>query len=1207
MSPRLLFLLALTATPTLAADPIHFGRQIRPILSENCFFCHGPDEAKREAGLRLDDETAAKSDNDGTTAIVPGHPEKSALLQRILSTDPDEVMPPPKLHKVIPPAQIALLTEWIKQGAPWGKHWSYEPIKKPSVPKIPNPQSAAERSETDSPGLPEGQGQQTSSIRNPQSAAERSETDSPGLPEGRGRQTSSIPNPVDAFLLARLTQEKLTFSPEAPPHALLRRLALDLTGLAPTLEEIDRLLPLITTDYPAVVDHYLAKPAYGEHWASQWMDLARYADSSGYPSDQPREIWAWRDWVISAFNRNQPFDQFTIDQLAGDLLPQATQDQLIATAFHRNTMTQNEGGTSDEEFRNAAIIDRVNTTMAVWMGTTIACAQCHTHKYDPITITEYYQFYDFLNQTADADKKDEAPFHSFFTPEQQLQRSHLQTELATLEKVFAHPKPEILTGLAPWEKSLPVNAAWQTLTPSLAKTQANIPLEITSDARIFAPKPTEKTTTAKVELPLAKGTVEALRVEALTDPRLPKNGPGHSNGNFVLSQVRAEWIPDDAKPVTARYLRIDLISDRYDFLALAEVQVFSANTNIALKGSATQISTDTNGPQARLAIDGNTNGDLVKGKSVTITGGGEDQWWELDLGTPQPIDRITLWKRTDKGKGEYIGELKLTLLDNAKSPVWTTNHKKKNFASREDITLSGRREILFKTAFADATQTDFNASDVIASTLSPEKGWAIAGHTGKDHTLTLLPAEPLPITRPGKLQITLAQQSKYAHHTLGAFRISMSEDPNITRLANIPPTILTALSTNQSERIQDQTRLISDHYTRQVAPQLKSERQRLAKLEKDLAAIKPTTVPILTELPPDKHRKSHIQNRGEWQNLGAEVHAATPVAFHPLPNDAPRNRLTLARWLVSKDNPLTARVTVNRYWESLFGTGIVRTSEEFGSQGDLPVHPELLDFLAADLMDSGWNLKHLLKTLVTSQAYRQDSAPNPQSKIRNPQFEDPENRLLARGPRFRPSGELLRDQALAVSGLLSTTLGGPPVRPMTPSTGLSAAFGRSNDWIVSEGPDKHRRSLYTEVRRNSPYASFTTFDAGNREVCMIRRNRTNTPLQAFVTLNDPVFIETHQALARRLLTDPTLTTDTARLNHLFKLTLCRPPTEKETTTLLQVLTDTQTHFTTHPKEAETFATEPLGPLPKDLPPIQAATWTTLTNIVLNLDEFLMRR
>jgi hypothetical protein len=358
----------------------------------------------------------------------------------------------------------------------------------------------------------------------------------------------------------------------------------------------------------------------------------------------------------------------------------------------------------------------------------------------------------------------------------------------------------------------------------------------------------------------------------------------------------------------------------------------------------------------------------------------------------------------------------------------------------------------------------------------------------------------------------------------------------------------------------------------------------------------------MVELPHEQRRPSHIQNRGEWQNLGHQVHAATPSAFHPLPPTQKRDRLSLAHWLVAPDNPLTARVTVNRYWETLFGVGIVRSSEEFGSQGDLPTHPELLDWLAVTLMENHWDLKKLLSLLVTSQAYRQDSRLPPDSPL-----EDPDNIYLARGPRFRPSGEQLRDQALAVAGLLAPKMGGPSVRPPTPSLGLNTAFGRSNDWIVSTGEDRYRRSIYTELRRNAPYASFTTFDAGNREVCMIRRNRTNTPLQALVTLNDPVFLETQQALARRILQNTALTSTEQRLEWLFKLSLCRPPSPQEQSKLIQLHRQTRQHFEQNPEAAQQFATDPLGPLPPELSATQAATWTTLVNLVTNLDEFLMRR
>lgn len=1152
-SPAIILIVALAGgarPPATAVEAIDFSRQIRPILSENCFFCHGPDEKKREAGLRLDEEAAAKGDNDGVIAVVPGDPEKSALIQRIVSDDPDEVMPPPKLHKTVAPAQIALLKEWIQQGAPWGGHWSYQRVERPEVP-----------------------------------AGER--------------------HPVDAFLAQRLKQEGLGFSQPADGSTLLRRIALDLTGLPPTPEELHRFKDSIVENPQSAIDHYLSRPAYGEHWARQWLDLARYADSSGYPSDQPREIWAYRDWVIGALNANMPYDQFTIEQLAGDLLPHPTDDQLIATAFHRNTMTQNEGGTDDEEFRVAAIIDRVNTTMAVWMGTTMACAQCHTHKYDPITIEEYYSFYDFLNQSADSDKKDEAPVHAFYTEAQEAGRNGIQTELASLEKTFKEPTPDVWKGLAAWEASLPVTDLWSPAKPSKVHSNAKTSFSIDESGKVFSAIGNGQSDTVSVELPLPPGKLEALRLEALADERLPAKGPGHANGNFVLTSVRADWVPDDVKPVKARHLRLEKISDKYDFLSLAEVQVFSGSRNIATKGKARQISTFVGqpgeDPGAQLAIDGNTDGNSAKSKSVAITGGGDDQWWELDLGSEQPVDRIVIHKRTDKGQGTSMQDLKVTLLDEAKRVVWETNHRKKEFAAREDLTVSGRREVQFKTAFADATQSGFNPADVLSAKPAADKGWALAGHTGHDHALTLLLENTLEAATPGKLIVSLAQTSKWSGHTLGAFRFSTTGDPRVSRLTQIPAPVLSALTVTPNERSAEQVRVIRDHYARAVAPELKTERARKAALEKQLAAIKPVTVPVMRELPADQRRKSHVQLRGDWQSLGPEVQAKTPAAFHPLPPKAERNRLTLAKWLVSRENPLTARVMVNRLWESVFGIGIVQTSEEFGSQGELPFHPELLDWLAAEFMESGWDVQHMLRLMLTSRAYRQDSASTPELNER-----DPDNRLLARGPRFRPTGELLRDQALAVSGLLSTKIGGKPVRPMAPKSGLKAAFGRANDWTPSEGEDRHRRSIYTEVQRNAPYASFMTFDGVNREVCTIRRNRTNTPLQAFVTLNDPVFIETNQALARRLIAEGGKDT-TSRLRLAFLLCVSREPTAREATTLTRLFQESLKQFQADPAAAKTMATDPLGPAPEGADLAELAAWTAVSNVVMNLDEFLMRR
>jgi hypothetical protein len=1123
-------LITFTLVSSALAEPIDFSKQIRPILSENCFFCHGPDDKKREADLRLDDEAAAKKNHDGVIAVVPGDPEKSALIQRIVSTDPDEVMPPPKQHKTISPEQIALLKEWIKQGAKWGKHWSYEKVVRPAVP-------------------------------------------------------AGAKNPVDAFLAQRLKKEGLSFSPAADRATLIRRVALDLTGLPPTLEELARFTSdkSDSSDLSDIVAHYLAKPAYGEHWARQWLDLARYADSSGYPSDQPREIWAYRDWVIRALNANMPFDQFTIEQLAGDLLPNPTDDQLIATAFHRNTMTQNEGGTDDEEFRNAAIIDRVNTTFAVWMGTTMACAQCHTHKYDPLTINEYFQFYAFLNQSADSDKKDEVPLHSFDTPETKKQREALKTEIAALEARFGKPDAKWLVGLEAWDRGFARDLGWQSPKPSKVSESG---AKIENDGRVILAK-NKDTASYTVELPLAGDKLSALRLET---------APQAGFGNFVLTSLKAEVVPPDAKAAPlARFVRVELPGPK-KMLQLAEVQVFSGAENIAPKGVASH-SSQYQDAAAKRANDGNTDGDYKKGSVSHTAGTDNDPWWEVDLKAAKPVDRVVVWNRLD-GVSKRLDGFRVVLLDEKRQILWKSDptpapEKEKAFA------ISGPVALSFTTTLADYSQSGFEATKFLEA---KSKGWAVGGAAEKPLTLTLLTNSPIVVPAGAKLRVILDQKSEFKQHTLGNFRLSFTGDARVQQAAKIPANVIAALA--QPKRTPDQQKAVVDYYVRNIAKESAAERTRLAAATQELAAIKPVTVPIMRDLDPKQRRVTKVQLRGNWQSLGDEVSEATPAVFHPLPANEPKNRLTMAKWLVSRDNPLTARVTVNRLWESLFGIGLVRSSEEFGSQGDLPFHPELLDWLAAELMDSGWDIKHLLNLMVTSQAYQQNSKSTPELNER-----DPDNRLLARGPRFRPTGEQVRDQALAVSGLLSEKMYGVPVRPMTPNLGLSTAFGRSNDWEVSKGEDGHRRSLYTEVRRNSPYASFTTFDAGNREVCMIRRSRTNTPLQAFVTLNDPVFLETHQAMARRIvLKDGKDRKDfKERLTLMFRLCLAREPTVTELTALTELYADSLATYQKDAAAAMKMATEPLGPVEAGADVVELAAWTAVANVVMNLDEFLMRR
>jgi hypothetical protein len=826
-----------------------FDRVIRPILSENCYKCHGPDEGARKSNLRLDRRTEAmRPAKSGATAIIPGSPDLSEVLTRVANPNPEKRMPPSSTGKKLIAAQILSLREWITQGAPYAEHWSYiKPVR-------------------------------------------------PGVPETKDKSWAR--NPIDQFILARLEQEGLKPSEPADRTTLIRRASLDLTGLPPTPWEVDDFLKDTGKDaYERLVDRLLERKSFGEHWARMWLDLARYADSAGYADDPLRTIWAYRDYVIRAFNENKPFDQFTIEQIAGDLLPDPTEEQRIATAFHRNTMTNNEGGTDDEEFRNTAVVDRVNTTMAVWMGTSIACAQCHHHKYDPFSQEEYFRLFAILNNTADADRSDEAPVKRLYTQAQREQLARARTAAWDLEQKFQHGTPDSMAQQAKWESQFPKEIAWQ----------------------------------------------------------------------YALERIQRPITPD---------------------------------------------------------------------------------------------------------------------------------------------------------------------------------------------------------------------QERVAHEALTS---------DIVRLILVPA----------SERTDLQALILSRWYRLHLAPELKPDQLRYAELQKEIDDIKPNTVPMMKELEDEHRRKTHIQIRGNFLALGDEVTPGVPAIFSPLPTNTPPDRLALARWLVDADNPLTARVTANRFWEQIFGIGIVRTSEDFGSQGELPTHPELLDWLATEFTGSGWNVKALLKLMVTSATYCQKSKITPELRER-----DPDNRLLARGPRFRMNAEEVRDQALFVSGLLSQKMFGPPVRPPQPSSGLSAAFGSSLDWKTSEGEDRYRRAVYIEWRRTNPYPSLSTFDAPNREVCALRRPRSNTPLQALVTLNDPVFVEAAQGLGREMAQAEGSIAAKAAFG--FRLCLSRAPREGEVQRLVEFYQTALDRYRAQPDEAEHMALEPIG-LPLEGSDFCAlAAWSALGNVLLNLDETLMR-
>jgi hypothetical protein len=1146
---RVFFALVLLFLPGLSLDAakVDYNRDIKPILSNRCYTCHGPDGDERKAGLRLDNREGALKDLGGYAAVAPGKIADSELIKRIATTDEDDVMPPVGKGTRLSEREVQLFKGWIAEGADYDVHWSYAQVKRPRVPAS-------------------------------------------GLKWGG---TS-----IDQFILRKLQAKGLKPAPEADRWTLARRAAVDLIGLPPS---VDELKAFVNDKQPKAferyVDRLLEKEALGEHWAGVWLDLARYADSAGYPSDPGRTIWSYRDWVVRAFNDNMPFDQFTVEQIAGDMLPNPTDSQMIATAFHRNTMTQNEGGTSDEEFRNEAVIDRVNTTAAVWMGTSMACAQCHTHKYDPITQHEYFSFHAILNNSADADKKDESPLHQFYTADQKRDRQAWEQEVASIEKQFGAPQPDWFKGLSKWEGQFAKGLAWQSGKPTLARSLKKAKLAVLEDGSILntSGKGTDSYT---IEVPLNVGTLSAVRIEALPDKGLPGKGPGLGKGNFVVSQVIAQVVPSPKSPRKGRFVRVE-ISGKGRFLHLAEVQIFSGAKNVALEGTAKQSGDYTDAVASR-AIDGNTDGDYYK-KSVSHSAGKTTaEFWEVDLKQDSPIERIVLWNRTDGGSGGRLKDYTVKLLDADRNVVWSKTEAAAPTPSKE-FAISGPIPIRFKAALADYDQAGFSASSIIAAKPVKDKGWAIGGKTGQAHHVSLLTAGRVSVPKGAKLRLIIRQNSKYADHLLGRFRITSADDKRVEQWLKIPANVLAGLGSKAADRSAAQTAAIRNYYVRNVAAETRASRTKLASLKKQVSAQKMTSVPVMKELAADMARTNRVQIRGSYQNLGDTVAPGLPVAFHGLPKGSEPNRLSMARWLVSKDNPLTARVTVNRFWERLIGTGLVRTSEEFGSQGEQPSHPELLDWLAAEFVESGWDVKRLLGLIVTSASYRQSS------KVTAELLEaDPDNRLLSRGPRFRATGEVLRDQALFVSGLLSPKMYGVPVRPVRPKLNLNTAFGKNNDWEPSKGEDAHRRSLYTLVRRNSPYPSFSIFDAPNREVCTIRRSRSNTPLQAFVTMNDPAHVEAAQALARRIVTEGGAS-DRERFEFLFLTCTSRKPHPSESGRLQKLLDEARAAYGKDAELAKTMATDPLG-MPEGKPDLsELASWTTVANVILNLDEMIMRR
>lgn len=994
-----------------ADGKINFVKHVQPILTASCRECHGP--TVRRGGLRLDSKASALKGGKAGPAVVPGNIAKSTLLARLApEIEPAKRMPSKK--PALPVEQVRILRTWIEQGAVWPdassfeggveeKHWAYVRPERPTPPAV--------------------------------------------------RDASWPHNPIDQFVLARLEHEKLAPAPATERATLLRRVYLDLIGLPPTPAETDDFLADLRPDaYERVVDQLLASAHYGERWALRWLDLARYADSNGYEKDRLRTIWPWRDWVIDALNRDLPFDQFTIEQLAGDLLPNATAAQKIATGFHRNTMLNQEGGADPEEFRVAANVDRVNTTATVWLGSTVACAQCHDHKYDPFSQRDYFQLYAFFNQTTDESRMIKGSLIEDISARLTIPRpdeARLRARVAVLEERLA--TSNVATELAAWEKSQAASD-WNPLEiiEAVASRAEGAVLAVQPDGSVLArgtgTAPVLYTLTGRTELP----RVTALRLEVLPDPSLPAGGPGRArDGDFLLSRIAVSAAPAD--------------------------------------------------------------------------------------------------------EADYPDRLGLLL----QSPT------------------------------ADYSAPGFPITDVVTQKSDEAKGWRITGAAGASHAAAFSFAEPVGFAGGTRFTLTLDHAGKDSA-PIGRLRLSVSGADQTPHVA--PPDIAAILAVAPAARNAAQRSALLAWF-RPLAPSLQRDRDELARSTRLLAT--PLTTLVLEER--KEPRETFLLERGSFLSPGARVQPDVPGVLPPLSAATPRNRLALARWLVSPENPLTARVTVNRMWETFFGRGLVPTSEDFGVQGEEPVQRELLNWLATEFVRTGWSVKAMHRLIATSATYRQGSALAPALLER-----DPFNTLLARGPRFRLEAELLRDQALAAAGLLSPKMGGPGVFPPQPANIWMFAFNEDR-WVPSVGEDRWRRGLYTIWRRSAPYPGFLTFDATTREGLCARRSRSNTPLQALTTLNDPQFFEAAVGLARRLARESGPDA-AARVTYGFRLAAVRLPKGDEVGRLLALYREQRAHFENDPAAAKLLLADylPAG----EVPSAELAAWTIVANVLLNLDEVL---
>ncbi|HJT35155.1 MAG TPA: DUF1553 domain-containing protein [Pirellulales bacterium] len=1019
--PRLVALFAVLACCDLAAaqppSSVDVAGGVYAIFQRSCWECHGP--RRQEGELRLDVRESALAGGGSGAVIVPGKPDESELLRRItLPEGHDDIMP--ARGKPLSRKEIETIRSWIAAGAVWPEelqramHWAYVAPKRPPLPPVVD--------------------------------------------------TAWPHNAIDYFVLARLEEEQLSHSPDTDRATLIRRLSLDLVGLPPSPPEVEAFLADRSDDaYERLVDRLLASPQFGERWARPWLDLARYADSHGFQRDDLREMWPYRDWVIRALNDDMPFDRFTVEQIAGDLLPGAGQSQRVATGFHRSTTTNVEAGSDPEETRVNQVIDRVNTTAAVWLGTTLECAQCHDHKYDPFTQRDYYGLLAFFNSTEiEADRSNPKVPGSirFLGPSMELadpvvegQRQRLKGELEELGRAIAARRSELSGDLAEWGATLANDLEGAPTTHVLTvkdfRSAEGASHELLDDHSVLLHGEPPETDTYTVVFETTLRDITGLKLEALTDPNLPGQGPGRGDAdrpNFVLNSFSVAASP----------------------------------------------------------IDGTR--------------------------PPQPLELVA-------------------------------------------------REASFE-------QAKYPLADALDD--QPKTGWAIAPRFHQPHWAIFGVTAPPGDERGTRLTFTLVQQFG-AGRIIGRLRLSALTGN--AAAATLPADIVAILKTAPDARTEAQrSRLLDLRVERDAAAE--ELRTRYDALEKSLNELKPPTALVMREL--DQPRATSVFVRGDFHTLGEPVSPGVPQVLPPLP-DGPPNRLTLARWLSERDNPLTARVVVNRWWAELFGHGLVTTVEDFGVKGEPPTHPELLDWLAVELMDRGWSMKKLLRTIVTSATYRQSSRTTPELLAR-----DDRNLLYARGPRYRLDAETIRDSALAIAGLLSLKSGGPPVRPYQPDGLWTKVGGEPLEYLVSPNEDRYRRGIYVVWKRASPYPSFVNFDATARLACTVRRSRSNTPLQALTLLNDPVYVEAAFALAERVPKEAGSAPLDEQLRYAFRLCLARNPDDAELGVLRRLYDMQLTAARAEPATTQQLAEHAGRAHHQRLD--ELAAWYAVATALLNLDE-----